>query len=425
MVDAQPAPRPDPTTVVVAQRAADRAPLIANGVIQGEGRAVDTVAGVFTVREFEVTSTVVGEASQSVLVMSPGGTSADGITLVVPGQPSFVAGDHVQLALAPVDVVDPGLGAEDFGRPELDAYVVVAGQVGTSWLTPRSTAAAAPLLGGSGDFTLSGPSWESMPISYRVNTSGAPAGAVGAVTAAARTWADDPSSDVRFSYLGTTSLTPRSDENSVVIWGTIPATSDPDTIAVTTTSFIGTRLVSFDIVFNRSKAWFVGAQSNSFDIESVALHELGHGLGLGHTPRAGQVMYERIVSNTLRRELQNGDLGGVRALYPQTQPTPVPTATPRPTSTPTLVFTTPTPVSDPVIRGDVDCDGRISLNDGRAIAQYVVGTRVGRPNCPLPNNVGYLRVAAANVDGRAGVTLVDARAVALCAIGAANQSCFN
>ena len=62
--------------------------------------------------------------------------------------------------------------------------------------------------------------------------------------------------------------------------------------------------------------WSVGAVANAFDVETVALHEIGHILGLQHTTVAGAVMFPTVSSNSTLRVLQPDDVGGIRSLYP-------------------------------------------------------------------------------------------------------------
>jgi hypothetical protein len=73
------------------------------------------------------------------------------------------------------------------------------------------------------------------------------------------------------------------------------------------------------------------------DLYSVALHEAGHALGLGHSDVPGAVMYPYY---RLATTLASDDIAGIQALYgaPQSStptPTPVPTPTPTPKPTPT------------------------------------------------------------------------------------------
>jgi Matrixin/Putative peptidoglycan binding domain len=61
--------------------------------------------------------------------------------------------------------------------------------------------------------------------------------------------------------------------------------------------------------------WSIGAVMNAFDVESVALHEIGHILGLAHTSVAGAVMFQSISPNSTLRVLQEDDKRSMNSLY--------------------------------------------------------------------------------------------------------------
>ena len=62
--------------------------------------------------------------------------------------------------------------------------------------------------------------------------------------------------------------------------------------------------------------WEDGAVPGAFDIETVALHEIGHCLGMLHSDVNGSVMFPFISSQREVRTLRPDDLEGIRHLYP-------------------------------------------------------------------------------------------------------------
>ncbi len=72
--------------------------------------------------------------------------------------------------------------------------------------------------------------------------------------------------------------------------------------------------VETDIFFNTAESWDIydGPTQARFDFKRIALHELGHGLGLGHEASKPAIM-QPTISNLYT--LQADDLAGVTALY--------------------------------------------------------------------------------------------------------------
>lgn len=75
-----------------------------------------------------------------------------------------------------------------------------------------------------------------------------------------------------------------------------------------------------NIVFNGADfVWTASAdpETGRYDIESVALHEIGHTLGLAHSPVAVASLFPRLGSGSRRaRKLSSDDIAGVTAIYP-------------------------------------------------------------------------------------------------------------
>ncbi|OGM24571.1 hypothetical protein A2962_01265 [Candidatus Woesebacteria bacterium RIFCSPLOWO2_01_FULL_39_61] len=165
------------------------------------------------------------------------------------------------------------------------------------------------------------------------------------------TWTDVATSNFVYQDGGDTTRCPslvrecpgpqRFDGKNDVGWLNI---SDPSVLGVT---WYGTSTREFDMALdNQNFSWYTGDPSqipaNSIDIETVWLHEFGHGLGLGHSNVEMAVMepyYEGV-----RRVLHQDDIDGVSFLYPfsGSEPTPTSTPTPTPSSSPT-----PTPTQSP------------------------------------------------------------------------------
>lgn len=80
-----------------------------------------------------------------------------------------------------------------------------------------------------------------------------------------------------------------------------------------------------DIHFDSSDTWSIGG-NGGFDIFFVALHEIGHALGLGHETEKLAIM--NATYNPSLGELQPDDIAGIQYLYGSSivSPVPVPAA---------------------------------------------------------------------------------------------------
>lgn len=73
------------------------------------------------------------------------------------------------------------------------------------------------------------------------------------------------------------------------------------------------------ILFDDDNRWIIGQASNKVDVESVALHEIGHILGLGHAPFpfGDDAMHPTFIPGMApKRTLQQWDLAEFSSLYP-------------------------------------------------------------------------------------------------------------
>ncbi len=66
--------------------------------------------------------------------------------------------------------------------------------------------------------------------------------------------------------------------------------------------------------FDDAETWSLSGANQTFDTETVALHEIGHLLGLDHSTVPGAVMFRSYQG--VRRQLTQDDIDGIRRLYP-------------------------------------------------------------------------------------------------------------
>src|ERR1039457_7479602 len=88
--------------------------------------------------------------------------------------------------------------------------------------------------------------------------------------------------------------------------------------------------IAGDMHFNDAETWQIGS---GVDLFSVALHETGHALGLGHSDVPGDVMYPYYRMHTV---LMPNDIAAVQELYaaPSTASSPSPSPSPSPAPAP-------------------------------------------------------------------------------------------
>jgi MYXO-CTERM domain-containing protein len=90
------------------------------------------------------------------------------------------------------------------------------------------------------------------------------------------------------------------------------------TLAQTTVTYSNTgQILSADIAINSAKNNFTVTDSNvQTDLVSVITHEVGHFLGVAHSPLANAVMFADYTPGTIKRTLTPDDIAAVCAIYP-------------------------------------------------------------------------------------------------------------
>ena len=204
---------------------------------------------------------------------------------------------------------------------------------------PRLTALVLTAIAGTGAlaFSFTGPRWLDPRTTFHIGLSGtAPAGGSWSATLrdAMTQWTQstaftfvtdttyiDPCAGLQRSNSGTGFTDGNGDgRNSADFRTTVCGNSFGSSVLAITlnlseTGALGFReLIQTDIVFNSNYQWDVydGPQQSRVDFRRVALHELGHALGLDHESTQASIMAPRYGNLST---LQTDDIAGANALY--------------------------------------------------------------------------------------------------------------
>jgi len=181
--------------------------------------------------------------------------------------------------------------------------------------------------------------WAQTPVRYFVSTSSVPGVTStdfqGAVSRAFATWQAVPTASISYQFAGVTAASPGSDDGSSVLG--FRSRPDLDRVLASTNFLVDTAtgaLIESDIFFNSAFPWSVAAagESGRYDVESIALHEIGHFSGLGHSAlgetelvsggrrvlSAEAVMFPIAFTagSISARTLKADDIAGISDLYP-------------------------------------------------------------------------------------------------------------
>lgn len=165
-------------------------------------------------------------------------------------------------------------------------------------------------------FAYGGLKWDAFEVPYRLNANTADTPNEEALfDAAAATW--NAASRFRFLDDGASTQTAGvSNGRNDIYWTSteLPA----GVLAAAGIWYTGNTITEADIAFNDNKAWGDGG-SGTYDIQSLATHELGHWLNLrdlyGDADKP-KVMYGYGNPSSVKRSLDPGDIAGVRWIYP-------------------------------------------------------------------------------------------------------------
>lgn len=234
-------------------------------------------------------------------------------------------------------------------------------------------------------YSLSGQSWPSGPVTFRLDLGAANRiltdGNTSWDTAAApalQTWNQQMQRVQLAPVFGTGGSAGKNDRvNSIAFASSIFGGSfGSNTLAVTYYTSQGSTLLEADVLFNLAQifdsyrgnlVFGVGGKAIA-DIRRVLVHELGHGIGLNHSS-VGSAIMNAMTGN--QEGLDPDDIAGVNSIYgvPAPVATPTPTPTPVPTATPTPA---PTPLPAAARLVNISTRGRVGAGGDVLIAGFII-----------------------------------------------------
>ncbi len=168
--------------------------------------------------------------------------------------------------------------------------------------------------------------WPTLPMKFNIHSAAAPGLSATATQAAVRagytTWSTVSCTAFRVSDQGVVnqSASNTSDKINSHIWMSAwPSSYDNNALGITQTMYDPStgKIIDADTVYNPNYTWGATGSAYAIDAQSVATHEIGHQLGLDHSPYQDATMfYATGQGNTSQRSLSSDDIAGVCAIYP-------------------------------------------------------------------------------------------------------------
>jgi hypothetical protein len=110
--------------------------------------------------------------------------------------------------------------------------------------------------------------------------------------------------------------------------------------------------IAGDVQFDSSEKWEIGNAKGAaaFDLVHVAVHEIGHALGLGHSQSGSAVLAPSVSPTEYYTALDRDDVDSILSIYAPAGATGGPTSGTIPTTNPPLATTPPVVTTPPVTK---------------------------------------------------------------------------
>lgn len=174
-----------------------------------------------------------------------------------------------------------------------------------------------PVAGGPLCYKLMGIKWKSLPVKYVIHTSLD----ANAIVASTNEWDSHTSTSLFDGYTkdGSANFDDSPDGRNEYSYGNYPQSG---VIAVTRTWYTryGKEIVEYDVMFDTDFTWGDVTQNPSvMDLQNIATHETGHGIGLADIYNSGcsaVTMYGYSnYGETQKRTLEQPDITGLQRMY--------------------------------------------------------------------------------------------------------------
>jgi hypothetical protein len=325
--------------------------IVVGTVVSTNSQWNDARTSIFTEVVVSVEKRMKGVSNtQEITVLVPGGETG-GIVEVISVMPVFTAGERVMLFLKDLSsakVSKTGQNQSQFTAPTFSVHGNFQGKLDVVEdklnnmplhvfenqidLIMQGESSKISLASGDDDsvfvsqssFVYNGQKWfgDWPVVNFKVNTAGSQSGSLTALQNAANTWSN-AGAKFTFSYGGSHSRSGAAVKNSIneITWDNLGANQ---TLAYVSWWYYSSgEIFEADMVINTHHNWSSASPTpyGYFDVETVALHEFGHWLSLGHSGVYDSIMWWQYKEP--QQALHADDIAAIKYIYGPADLTPM------------------------------------------------------------------------------------------------------